>query len=131
MFVWLADSPGLMYALLHFGSQHPDQLAPYRQDLLQTYCDTVLGSKTPVSAEKLDAYQPLLAQLDKEQFRGMVLPAVLKFVKRTPEAALVSMKALFQALQLDCSSTAPEVVDQLLKLIRGFQGNPEVHLVFC
>lgn len=108
-----------MYAVLHFSSQHPDQLAPYQQDLLRTYCDTILGAKTPVAAEKLDGYSPLLAQLNQEQFKGTVLPAAQKFVKRTPEAALVSMKALFQALQLDLSSSVPDVVDQLLKLIRG------------
>ena len=110
-----------MYAVLHFGSQHPDQLAPYQQDLLRTYCDTVLGAKTPVAAEKRDAYSPLLAQLSEEQFKATVLPAVLKFVKRTPEAALTSTIYLFIALtmRLDLSSSAPEVADQLVKLIRG------------
>lgn len=113
------DSPGMMYAVLHFGSQHPQQIAPYQQDLLRTYCDTILGAKTPPAAEKLDAYSPLLAQLSQEQFRSTVLPAAQKFVKRTPEAALVSMKALFQALQLDLSSNIADVAEQLVKLMRG------------
>lgn len=116
---YCADSPGLMYAVLHHGTQHPDQLAPYQQDLLRMYCETILGAKTPVAAEKLDGYSPLLAQLSQDQFKGTVLPAAQKFVKRTPEAALVSMKVLFQALQLDLSSSVTDVVDQLLKLIRG------------
>ena len=72
-----------------------------------------------MSAEKLDSYSPMLAQLDEEQFKSVVLLAVLKYVKRTPEAALVSIKALFQALQLDLSSSAQELVDQLVKLARG------------
>lgn len=108
-----------MYAVLHYGSQHAEQIAPYQQDLLRTYCDTILGAKTPPPAEKLDAYSPLLAQLSQEQFRSAVLPAAQKFVKRTPEAALVSMKALFQALQLDLSSSVADVADQLVKLMRG------------
>ena len=108
-----------MYAVLQHGTQHPDQLAPYQQDLLRMYCDTILGAKTPVAAEKLDGYSPLLAQLSQEQIKDTVLPAAQKFVKRTPEAALVSMKVLFQALQLDLSSSLPDVTDQLLKLIRG------------
>lgn len=116
---YYADSSGLMYAVLHYGTQHPNQVAPYQQDLLRMYCDTVLGAKTPVAAEKLDGYSPLLAQLSQDQFKGTVLPAAQKFVKRTPEAALVSMKALFQALQLDLSSSTPDVVDQLLRLVRG------------
>ena len=114
-----ADSPGLMYAVLHYGSQHRDQGAPYQQDLLHTYCDTVLGAKTPVPAEKLNAYSPLLAQLTEEQFKGTILPAVLKFVKRTPEAALNSTVYLFLALRLDLSSSASDIVDQMVKLIRG------------
>lgn len=119
VYLCCADSPGLMYAVLHYGIQHPDQLAPHQQDLLRMYCDTILGAKTPVAAEKLDGYAPLLAQLSQDQFKGTVLPAAQKYVKRTPEAALVSMKALFQALQLDLSSSVPDVIDQLLKLIRG------------
>lgn len=114
-----ADSPGLMYAVLHFGSQHSEQIAPYQQDLLCTYCDTILGAKTPPAAERLDAYSPLLAQLSQEKFRSTVLPAAQKFVKRTPEAALISMQALFQALQLDLSSSIADVAEQLVKLMRG------------
>ena len=114
-----ADSPGLTYAVLHHSTQHADQLAPFQQDLLRMYCDTTLGAKTPVAAEKLDGYSPLLAQLSQDQFKGTVLPAAQKFVKRTPEAALVSMKALFQALQLDLSSSMPDIADQLLRLVRG------------
>lgn len=114
-----ADSAGLMYAVLHFGSHHPDQLAPFRQGLLAFYCDTVLGAKLPASAEKLNAYSPLSAQLSQEDFSSVVLPAILKYMRRTPEAALPSMKALLSATQLDLSSSAHELTDQLLKLVRG------------
>jgi hypothetical protein len=115
----VADSPGLMYALLHFGSQHPDQLAPFRQDLLAFFCESALGAKLPVSAEKLDAYSPLAGQLSQVEFSSTVLPAILKYVRRTPEAALVSIKALLSATQLDLSSSAHDLMDQLLKLVRG------------
>ena len=114
-----ADSPGLMYALLHFGSQHPNQLAPFKQDLLVFFCDSVLGAKQPVSAEKLSAYSPLAAQLSQAEFSSTILPAILKYVRRTPDAALVSIKALLNAVQLDLSSSAHDLIDQLLKLARG------------
>ncbi len=108
-----------MYALLHFGSQHPDQLSPFRKDLLAFYCDTVIGAKTPVPAENLDAYSPLLRQLTQQEFSNTVLPAILKFVRRTTEAALVSIKALVTVTQLDLSDSAHDLLDQLLKLVRG------------
>ncbi|DBB12167.1 TPA: hypothetical protein ACH3X3_006274 [Trebouxia sp. C0006] len=113
------DSPGLMYALLHFGSQHPKQLAPFRQELLAFFCESALGAKLPVSAEKLDAYSPLAGQLSQVEFGSTVLPAILKYVRRTPDAALVSIKALLSATQLDLSSSAHDLMDQLLKLVRG------------
>ncbi len=115
----IADSPGLMYALLHFGSQHPDQLAPFRQELLAFFCESALGAKLPVSAEKLDAYSPLAGQLSQVEFSSTVLPAILKYIRRTPDAALVSIKALLSATQLDLSSSAHDLMDQLLKLVRG------------
>ena len=115
----VADSPGLMYALLHFGSQHPKQLAPFRQELLAFFCESALGAKLPVSAEKLDAYSPLAGQLSQVEFGSTVLPAILKYVRRTPDAALVSITALLSATQLDLSSSAHDLMDQLLKLVRG------------
>jgi len=115
----VADSPGLMYALLHFGSQHPKQLAPFRQELLAFFFESALGAKLPVSAEKLDAYSPLASQLSQVEFSSTVLPAILKYVRRTPDAALVSIKALLSATQLDLSSSAHDLMDQLLKLVRG------------
>ena len=115
----VADSPGLMYALLHFGSQHPSQLAPFRQDLLAFFCESALGAKLPLSTEKLDAYSPLASQLSQMEFSSTVLPAILKYIRRTPDAALVSIKALLSATQLDLSSSAHDLMDQLLKLVRG------------
>ena len=114
-----AESPGLVYALSHYGSPHPDQLAPYRQDLLAFYCESAIGSKTPVSAEKLAAWSPLVAHITQQEFSSTILPAMLKYVKRTPEAALVSIKAFLSAVQLNLSSSAPEMLDQWVKLVRG------------
>ena len=83
------------------------------------FCDTVLGAKQPVSPEKLSAYSPLAAQLSQAEFSGTILPAILKYVRRTPDAALVSIKALLNAVQLDLSSCAHDLIEQLLKLARG------------
>ena len=44
---------------------------------------------------------------------------MLKYVKRTPEAALPSIKAFLHAVQLDLSSNASEMLDQWVKLVRG------------
>lgn len=108
-----------MYAILHFASQHPDQLTAHRQDLLTFYCDRVLGAKAVLTAEAVNAYSPLLKDLTHEEFGKAILPAVLKYVKRTPEPALSSTKALLSAVQLDLSTFAPDLIDQLLKLVRG------------
>lgn len=115
----VAGSSGLIYAVLHFASQHPDQLAAHRQDLLSFYSDTILGAKAVLPAEATNAYRPLLENVTQDEFGKFILPAVLKYVKRTPEPALSSTKALLGAIKLDLSSCAPELVDQLLKLARG------------
>lgn len=114
-----AGSSGLMYAVLHFASQHPEQLASQRHNLLTFYSERVLGAKAVLPAETLHAYNPMLRSLTHEEFGKVVLPAVLKYVKRTPEPALSSTKALLSASQLDLSSYASDLVDQLLKLARG------------
>ena len=108
-----------MSALLHYGSQHPDQLAPLKQDLLAFYSDTVLGAKTVLPASTLSAYMPLIRSLSQQDFGKVLLPAILKYVRRTPEPALTSTQALLSATQLDLSSIASELLEQLLKLARG------------
>lgn len=115
----IAGSSGLIYAVLHFANQHPDQLAAHKQDLLTFYSDTILGAKAVLPAEAGSAYNPLLENLTQDDFGKIMLPAVLKYVKRTPEPALSSTKALLSAIKLDISSYATELVDQLLKLARG------------
>ena len=116
---FIAGSSGLIHAVLHFASQHPDQLAAHKQDLLTSYSDTILGAKLVLLPEAASAYSPLLKHVTQDEFGKFILPAVLKYVKRTPEPALSSTKALLAAIKLDISSYAPELVDQLLKLARG------------
>lgn len=108
-----------MSALLHYGSQHADQLAPLKQDLLAFYSDTVLGAKTVLPSGTLTAYTPLIRSLSQQDFSKVLLPAISKYIRRTPEPALSSTQALLSATQLDLSSIASELLDQLLKLVRG------------
>lgn len=121
-----------MYAVLHFASQHPDQLATHKQELLTFYSDTVLGAKAVLPAETLHAYSPLLKTLTQDEFSKLILPAILKFIRRTPEAALSSTQALMSVLQLDLSASASDLMDQLLKLVRGSKDSLRYcHIVLC
>lgn len=83
------------------------------------YSESVIGSKQPVPEVKLAAWSPLVAQLSQQDFTSTILPAMLKFVRRTPEAALGSIKALLAAAHLDLRSSAADMMEQWVKLVRG------------
>ena len=68
--------------------------APPRASWLTFYANAVLGAATPPAAHCHAAFSALLRAATDEEWSAVLLPAVLKALKRTPDAAVAQLFAL-------------------------------------
>jgi hypothetical protein len=78
----------------------------------------VLSSREAVPAGVLAAYRPLLAGLTPQGFGKTLLPALLRVVKRLPDAMLPCAEALLGMLTLDLSPHGAALMRDLEQQLR-------------
>ena len=78
----------------------------------------VLSSRVPVSKAVLACYRPLLGSLSLEQTETVLLPALVRVVKRLPEIMLPVMEAVFQMLEVQLTDQATVLIQELLPQLR-------------
>ena len=78
----------------------------------------VLSSRVAVSKAVLACYRPLLRNLSLEQTETVLLPALVRVVKRLPEIMLPVMEAVFQMLEVQLTDQATVLIQELLPQLR-------------
>ena len=96
-------------------TRRPPPPPPPREKRLTFYASAVLGSSP--SAHVHAGFAPLLAKATTEEWSGVLQPAVLKALKRTPDAAVASLVALLGSLPRDGVSLDASVAG----LVEGLQ----------
>ena len=81
-------------------------------------CVQVLSAREAVPPAVLSAYRPLLAGLSREPFAEALLPALLRVVKRSPDAMLPVAEAALGMLTLDLSPHAEALMRDLEQQLR-------------
>ncbi|KAK3887663.1 hypothetical protein Pcinc_008247 [Petrolisthes cinctipes] len=84
-----------------------------RLTLIEAYVKHVLQTKMKQWPFVLEQTQPLLRQLNHQEFSDIVLPAAKKSLLRYPEVALRSVAALCSGLNLDLSKYITEITKTL------------------
>ena len=82
------------------------------------YALQVLPSRTPVPEAVLECYRPLFRCLSPEQAEGVLLPTLVRAVKRLPEIMLPVMEAVLEMLELHLTDYAISVLSELLPQLR-------------
>ena len=85
-------------ALLGCFSSQPAAVLGSRDAWLKMYVTAVLSVNSPVPACARLAFAPLLAATTAEEWSGQLLPAVVRCLKRAPDAALAPLPELFVSL---------------------------------
>ena len=78
----------------------------------------VLSSRVAVSKAVLACYRPLLRSLSLEQTETVLLPALVRVVKRLPEIMLPVMEGVFQMLEVQLTDQAIVLIQELLPQLR-------------
>ena len=78
----------------------------------------VLSAREAVPPAVLCAYRPLLAGMSRERFAEALLPALLRVVKRSPDAMLPVAEAALGMLTLDLSPHAEALMRDLEQQLR-------------
>ena len=66
----------------------------------------------------LECYRPLLKCLSTDQAEGVLMPVLVRAVKRLPEIMLPVMEAVLEMLELHFTDHATIVISELLPLLR-------------
>jgi hypothetical protein len=86
--------------------------------LLQLFVDRALAARERPSDHALACYRPLLAAATPDQVATLLLPAAVRAVKRSPEAALASAGFMLGVLGGDLSGASAELAAALLQQAR-------------
>ena len=78
----------------------------------------MLGSRVAVPKAVLECYRPLLGCLSTEQAEGVLMPVLVRAVKRLPEIMLPVMEAVLEMLELQLTDYATVVISELLPQLR-------------
>lgn len=105
-------------AALEFAAARPELLAAHRQLFLSIATDRVLGSREALPASSLLAYKALAGIVTDAEAADILLPAIVRLSKRSPEGVLGSAAALLGMLRLDLSSHAEALTKELVPHLR-------------
>jgi len=83
------------------------------------YAKAVLGAASPVSPSVAAALAGCLAHASLDQVTGTLLPAMLRCLKRTPDAAIPAVATLLAAIRVDTEPLAADVQPHLMTLLRS------------
>ncbi|GMH13085.1 hypothetical protein Nepgr_014926 [Nepenthes gracilis] len=104
------DSPQLIWLLLEFWRKEPTLFDQWKQTFLNMYVSAVLNAREKPYEGFSEAFHQLLSCLSHEEFGTIVVPSVVKMLKRNPEIALQSVAVLFKSVSLDLSKYAMEIL---------------------
>lgn len=85
-----------------------------QQIFVDVYVKAVLNAREKPPKSLSEAFGPLLACLSHEEFGSVVVPSSVKMLKRNPEIALEPVEVLLEAVKLDLSKYALEILQVAL-----------------
>ena len=99
----------------------PPLLTTQRGEWIALYASAVLGAAHPPSAHATRAFVPLLASATDDEWSTRILPASLKAMKRTPDAALAALHTCISALPpaMEMDGASASLLEALTPLILG------------
>ena len=96
------------------------QRAPAAAVCVELYAKAVLGATAATQAQAgAVALAGALRLATDDQVKATLLPAMLRSLKRTPDAAIPSVAALLSALRVDSAALVPELLPLLLASTRS------------
>jgi len=99
--------------------QSEEQKAKISQALLDIFVNGILSAKERSLDSTLACFKKFLGALSADQVNGTLLPAALRMIRRSPEAALGSATFMLSTLSQDLSSTAAtEIMPVLVQQAR-------------
>ena len=78
----------------------------------------MLASRVAVPKSILECYRPLFRCLSSEQAEGVLLPTLVRAVKRLPEVMLPVMESVLEMLELHLTDYATVIISELLPQLR-------------
>lgn len=113
-----ASAP-LVRAIWGYAAKKKDLQASVSASLLQIFVDSMLSAKERPSQTALSCFSHLLKAATAEQVTGILIPAALRMIRRSPEAALASSIFMLGAISHDLSAAAPtEIMPVLVQQAR-------------
>ena len=83
--------------------------AQYKDKFYDIFVKQVIGSKTLVSQDVMIRIRPVLQNICHDDFKKTILPAVSRFVLRSPEIAMNIVPSLISFVNLDLSQYSQEL----------------------
>ena len=94
--------------------QSEEEKAKICQALLEIFVNGILSAKERPLDSTLACYKKFLGGVSADQVSGTLLPAALRMIRRSPEAALGSATFMLSTLRQDLSSTAASEIMPVL-----------------
>ncbi|KAJ4845080.1 hypothetical protein Tsubulata_039395 [Turnera subulata] len=112
------DSPELILILLDFSIESPSSFEQCKPIFLDIYVKAVLNSKEIPEKRLSESFRPLFMHMLHEDFQNIVVPSLVKMLKRNPEIVLESVGILLDHVNLDMSKYAIELLSIVLSQAR-------------
>ncbi|EFJ34482.1 hypothetical protein SELMODRAFT_230367 [Selaginella moellendorffii] len=109
-----SERSGLISVLLEFAARDPALLSVKKAFFVDLYVKLVLGSREKPSKAISEAFEPLFKHLSHDQFGGVVVPAAVRMLKRSPEIVLEAVGVLLKQTPLDLSRYTGEFLPVVL-----------------
>ncbi|EFJ05799.1 hypothetical protein SELMODRAFT_162851 [Selaginella moellendorffii] len=109
-----SERSGLISVLLEFATRDPALLSVKKAFFVDLYVKLVLGSREKPSKAISEAFEPLFKHLSHDQFGGVVVPAAVRMLKRSPEIVLEAVGVLLKQTPLDLSRYTGEFLPVVL-----------------
>ena len=90
-------------------NKNTELLTSLKPAMLDTFIKLVVSSKTKPDGYLVELCGPLLKLLTHEDFKGLLLPAILKAMLRSPEIVLGSVGLILASVSLDLSTYAADL----------------------
>ena len=96
-----------------------DQVNKTRERLLNMFVERIIsGQKTVPAQHDLECFSDVLAASTQDEATGILVPAAVKMMKRSPEIAFRVSIFAFQCLTVDISSKQDEIMPLILQQAR-------------
>ncbi|KAF5735270.1 translational activator GCN1 [Tripterygium wilfordii] len=112
------DSPELILLLLEYSSRLPSLFEQYKPIFLDIYVGAVLNAREIPAKGLSESFRPLFALMSHDDLQNVVVPSSVKMLKRNPEIGLESIVILLNAVNLDLSKYAVEILSVVFSQAR-------------